>query len=53
MVYCCFPLVILKKLILNLKVIGVQSNHGVKYFGGPASPRVFVKRGKRAVGQGV
>ena len=22
----------------NLKLIGVQSNHGVEYFGGPAAP---------------
>ena len=39
------------------KVIGVQSNHGVEYFGGPASPRVFAgdgpQRAKRAVVQGL
>ena len=39
------------------KVIGVQSNHGVEYFGGPASPRLFAvegtQRAKRAVGKGL
>ena len=25
-------------------MIGVQSNHGVEYFGGPASPRVFAAK---------
>ena len=24
--------------LLNIKLIGVQSNHGVEYFGGPAAP---------------
>ena len=37
------------------KEIGVQSNHGVEYLKGPASPRVFAvdgpQRGKRAVGK--
>ena len=36
-------------------MIGVQSNHGVEYFGGPASPRLFTvdnsQRAKRAVGK--
>ena len=40
-----------------VKVIGVQSNHGVEYFGGPASPRLFAVEGpqqaKRAVGKGL